>query len=75
MMRLKMFIVDTSDTYFLDKIYEDMDKLCVRYSNILSKKVIGKSVEGRDIVALRFCSGKDEILRCAQNLHVLSTPR
>lgn len=67
MMRVSMFIVDTSDTYFLDKLYEDMDKLCNRYNNILSKKVIGKSVEGRDIVALKIVGEKGEILLCAQN--------
>jgi hypothetical protein len=38
-----MFIVDTSDTYYLDKIYEDIDKLCSKYNDILSMKVIGKS--------------------------------
>lgn len=48
-----MFIVDTSDTYYLDKIYEDINKLCEKYSGILKKKVIGQSVEGRDIVALK----------------------
>ena len=53
MMRFDMFIVDTSNTYYLDKIYEDIDKLCDRYSSILSKEVIGKSVEGRDIVAIK----------------------
>lgn len=58
-----MFIVDTSDTYFLDNIYEDMDKLCETYSDILSKKVIGKSAEGRDILALRMGeSGKPSLL-------------
>lgn len=62
-----MFIVDTSDTYYLDKIYEDMDKLCSKYSDVLSMKVIGKSVEGRDIVSLKISGRKDEILLCAQN--------
>lgn len=62
-----MFIVDTSDTYYLDKIYEDIDKLCNKYNDILSMNVIGKSVEGRDIVALKISQGKDEILRCAHN--------
>lgn len=62
-----MFIVDTSDTYYLDKIYEDMDKLCSKYSDILSMESIGKSVEGRDIVALKISGGKDKILRYAQN--------
>ncbi len=59
------FIVNTSDTYYLDDIYKDIDKLCDRYKKILSKIIIGKSVEGRDIVALRLCNGKDEILRFA----------
>ncbi len=62
-----MFIVDTSDTYYLHKIYEDMDKLCSKYSDVLSMKVIGKSVEGRDIVSLKISGRKDEILLCAQN--------
>lgn len=62
-----MFIVNTSDTYYLDKIYEDMDKLCSKYSDILSMKSIGKSVEGRDIVALKISGRKDEIHRNAQN--------
>ncbi len=62
-----MFIVDTRDTYYLDNIYKDIDKLCERYSSILSKMIIGKSVEGRDIVALRITGRKDESLRCAQN--------
>ena len=62
-----MFIVDTSDTYFLDRIYEDIDELCFRYRDILSKSVIGKSVERRNIVALRIAGERAEILRCAQN--------
>lgn len=55
---MNRFIVDTSDTYFLDKIYRDIDELCDVYSDILSKRIIGKSVEGRDIVALRLSSKK-----------------
>ncbi len=51
--RANMFIVDTSDTYYLDDIYGDIDRLCERYGGLLSKRIIGKSVEGRDIVALR----------------------
>lgn len=47
------YIVDTSTTYFLSSIYNDVDKLCSKYSDILKKEVIGKSVEGRDIVALK----------------------
>jgi len=62
------FIVDTCDTYFLNNIYDDMEKMCDRYRSILSKIVIGKSVEGRDIIALKVCSGKkDEIVHCVQN--------
>ncbi|WMJ78066.1 MULTISPECIES: M14 family zinc carboxypeptidase [unclassified Sedimentibacter] len=51
-------IVDTSDTYYLDRIYGDIDELCGIYSDILSKEIIGKSVEGRDIAALKLSSGK-----------------
>ena len=47
------FIVDTSDTYYLENIYRDIDRLCDRYSKILNKRVIGKSVDGRDIVVLQ----------------------
>lgn len=50
------FIVDTSNTYFLDNIYKDIDKLCEMYSHLLKKEIIGKSVEGRDIIALRLSS-------------------
>nr|WP_312576580.1 M14 family zinc carboxypeptidase [Sedimentibacter sp.] len=50
------FIVDTSNTYYLNNIYSDVDKLCDRYSNILRKEIIGKSVEGRDIIALKLGS-------------------
>lgn len=50
------FIADTSDTYFLNDIYEDIDILCERHNSILKKETIGKSVEGRDIVALRLSS-------------------
>ncbi|HAQ39477.1 MAG TPA: hypothetical protein DCM73_00620 [Clostridiales bacterium] len=58
---MKKFIVDTSDTYFLDKIYDDIEKLCENYIKLLSKNVIGKSVEGRDIVALKISGEiKDE---------------
>lgn len=46
------FIIDTKDTYYLDNIYRDIDRLCERYNDILNKEVIGKSVEGRDIFAL-----------------------
>lgn len=63
------FIVDTSDTYFLSAIYNDINKLCFKYSDILRKDVIGKSVEGRDIVALKLCSQRDkeEILHFVQD--------
>lgn len=61
------FIVDTFDTYYLENIYRDIDRLCNRYNKILSKKIIGKSVEGRDIVMLQLHGEKDEILRCTQN--------
>ncbi len=64
---MNSFIVDTSDTYYLDRIYNDIDKLCSIYKNILSEVIIGKSVEGRDIVALKLSSRKDKILRYAQN--------
>lgn len=47
------FIVDTSDTYYLGAIYEDMGLLCERYNDILSLDVIGRSVEGRNINALK----------------------
>ncbi|MBP1926359.1 hypothetical protein J2Z76_002224 [Sedimentibacter acidaminivorans] len=50
------FLVDTSDTYFLDDIYRDIERLCERYNGILKKEIIGKSVEGRNIVALRLCN-------------------
>ncbi len=64
---MNSFIVDTSDTYYLDRIYSDIDELCSIYKNILSKVIIGKSVEGRDIVALKLSSRKDKILHCVQN--------
>ena len=54
------FIVDTSDTYYLDEIYNDIDELCNLYSDILSKRVIGKSVECRDIIALKLSSTSNE---------------
>lgn len=47
------FIVDTSDTYYLNDIYRDIDDLCLKYEKLLKKQVIGKSVEGRDIIALK----------------------
>lgn len=50
------FIVDTSDTYYLNKIYSDIDMLTIKYKHILSKEIIGKSVEGRDLIALRLSS-------------------
>ncbi len=61
------FIVSTSDTYYLENIYSDIDRLCNKYSGILGKDVIGKSVEGRDIVALRLHGEKDEIPRFARD--------
>ena len=57
------FIVNTNDTYFLENIYDDIDKLCSRYSHILEKTVIGNSVEGRDIVALKLSGKKGYINR------------
>ena len=54
------FIVDTSNTYYLNDIYRDINQLCIKYENILKKEIIGKSVEGRDIIAL-------EILHNVQN--------
>ncbi len=53
---MNKFIVDTSDTYYLNEIYNDIDKLCNRYSHILSKFTIGKTVEDRDIIALKLSS-------------------
>jgi g-D-glutamyl-meso-diaminopimelate peptidase len=50
---LNDLIVDTSDTYYIEDIYKDIDQMCDRYHDILSKEIIGKSVEGRDIIALR----------------------
>jgi len=63
------FLVDTSDTYFLDNIYRDIDKLCSKYSNILGKEIIGTTVEGKDIVALKLGSdsNNNEILHLAQD--------
>lgn len=63
------FIVDTSDTYFLKDIYNDIDKLCSIYNNILKKEVIGTTVEGRDIVALKLhsSSNKKDILHSFQD--------
>lgn len=60
---MNKFIVDTSDTYFLNQIYNDIDELSENYSKILSKKVIGKSVEGRDIVALKLRGNKDSQIK------------
>jgi len=69
MMRVVMdkLIVDTSDTYYLENIYKNIDELCDRYNIILNKEVIGKSVEGRDIVGLRLHNKKDEILSFARD--------
>lgn len=53
---MNKFIVDTSDTYYLNEIYSDIDKLCDSYSHILSKFTIGKTVEGIDIIALKLSS-------------------
>ncbi len=50
------FIVDTSDTYYLENIYSDIDELVNKYNKILFKEVIGKSVEGRNIIALKLSS-------------------
>ena len=61
------FIVDTSDTYFLSTIYNDIDKLCIKYSNILKKEIIGTSVEGRDIVALKLSGSNNKILHYVQD--------
>lgn len=62
------FVVDTSDTYYLDDINKDIDTLCIKYKNILKKETIGKSVEGRDIIALKlFGNNKQEILSCVQD--------
>jgi len=55
---MNKFIVDTSDTYYLDAIHNDIEELCDTYRNILSKEIIGKSVEGRDIVALKLSSNE-----------------
>lgn len=59
---MNRFIVNTSDTYFLDEIYKDIDELCDVYSGILSKRVIGRSVEGRDIVSLRLKGKRNNLL-------------
>jgi len=64
------FVVNTSDTYYLNDIYGDIDVLCVKYNTILKKKVIGKSIEGRNIIALKLShniTNKDEILHCSKN--------
>jgi hypothetical protein len=50
------FVVNTDNTYFLNDIYKDIDILCSKYNHILTKEIIGKSVEVRDIIALKICS-------------------
>jgi hypothetical protein len=68
---MNKFIVDTSDTYYLDAIFNNIEELCDTYRNILSKEIIGKSVEGRDIVALKLSGNEEEeILHCVQNDNV-----
>ena len=46
-------LVDTSDTYLLNEIEEDIFELVERYSEIASLDIIGESVEGRPIYAIR----------------------
>ncbi len=54
-------IVDTSNTYFLESINKDIDTLLDMHNNILSKKIIGKSVEGRNIISLKIGINKNNI--------------
>lgn len=46
-------IVDTTDTYYIENIYRDIELLLDRYNDILTKQIIGHSVEGRDIISLK----------------------
>lgn len=65
------FVVNTSDTYYLNDINKDIDTLCIKYNNLLRKEIIGKSVEGKDIIALKLSSGKTDILHCVQDDNAL----
>lgn len=69
------YIVDTSDTYYLDVIYNDIEKLCAKYNNILIKEVIGKSVEGRDIITLKLSQNEEANFNCVQCGHETEMPR
>lgn len=50
------FIVDSSDTYYLDNLYRDIKALNECYNDLVWVHVIGHSVEGRPIPAI--CHGR-----------------
>ncbi|XMB85227.1 M14 family zinc carboxypeptidase [Mycoplasmatota bacterium WC44] len=52
-MKQKQLIVNTDNTYYLDQVYEDIDDLVNIYSEFSQKEIVGKSVENRDIVAIK----------------------
>ncbi|WP_416147711.1 peptidoglycan-binding protein [Salipaludibacillus sp. HK11] len=54
-------IVNGRSTYSYNQMLTDIDKLLKQYSGLTEKKVIGKSVDGRDIVAVKVGKGSREV--------------
>lgn len=57
---MKKLIVDTSDTYYLNDIKNDVNTLVEMHNNILEKQIIGKSVEGKEIFTLKISKKSDK---------------
>ncbi len=57
-----MDVVRSNTTYTYDQMKLDIEELVVMYPGLVSKKIIGKSVDGRDIYAIKLGRGTKEIM-------------
>jgi murein tripeptide amidase MpaA/translation initiation factor 2 beta subunit (eIF-2beta)/eIF-5 len=55
-------LVNPNQVYTYKEMQRDIKNLVLQYSDILRKEVIGKSVDKRDIYALKLGTGKTEIM-------------
>lgn len=54
-------VVNPKQTYTYDQMLKDIDKIKALYPDLVHIEVIGKSVDGRDIVAVKVGKGNKEI--------------
>ncbi len=55
-------IVDPNKTYSYEQMLSDTDKLKALYPDLIASEIIGKSVEDRDILLIKFGKGDNKIM-------------